>query len=74
MILYWIFLIDKQSNVVIAGDLNKLAMEKTKFLKDQYSLQRVNPEEINAHCKGGVLDGVWTNMKVTSCSLTEDLK
>jgi hypothetical protein len=57
---------------VIAGDFNKIAIEDTAFLTDQ-GLTRVIESGIPTHTKGNTLDGVWTSMKVTSCTLTDGL-
>jgi hypothetical protein len=37
-VLYRIFLIDRESKVVVAGDLNKLGMKKIRFITDHFHL------------------------------------
>ena len=63
-ILYRIFLISKDSLVVVAGDFNKAGKQKSKFLVEKFGLTKLVPDGMATHNKGNELDGVWTNMQV----------
>ena len=73
-ILYRIHCIDSKPNIVVVGDFNKIAMQSIGFLDSSYKLDRVIEEGVPTHQLGGCLDGVWTNMKYSSVSLTEGMR
>ena len=64
-ILTRIFFIDKDSLVVVAGDLNKVGMKKSDFLENHFRLTPVIPKGYPTHKLGGHLDNVWTNISTT---------
>jgi hypothetical protein len=67
-----LFYLEKKPNIIIAGDFNKIAMKDVTFL-ETLGLFRVVEDGIQTHSKGGTLDGIWTNLRVTSCVLTDGL-
>jgi hypothetical protein len=71
-IIYRLFTLEKKPNIVIAGDFNSIAIKDTEFLRT-LGLERVIADGVPTHTKGNTLDGIWTNLKVTSCILTDAL-
>jgi len=45
----------------MAGDFNKLAIDKVSFLESKYQLVRVSPSNVATHVKGNTLDGIWVS-------------
>jgi hypothetical protein len=60
-----LFYLEKKPNIIIAGDFNKIAMKDVTFL-ETLGLFRVVEDGIQTHSKGGTLDGISTNLRVTS--------
>ena len=42
-------------------------------MKDTFGLERVTPSNVSTHQLGNTLDGVWTNMRTTSCTLHDSV-
>jgi hypothetical protein len=57
--------VDKDSRVIVGGDLNRVGMRKVDFIEHKFGLTKLLSEEMATHNRGGHLDNVWTNLKVT---------
>ena len=64
---------DKKACIVVAGDFNKIAMEGVDFIEKDFGLTRIVASNIETHNLGNNLDGIWTNMKNSSCILHDGL-
>jgi len=53
---------DNNSFIVVAGDLNRIGMERCEFLEKEFLLTPVISREQPTHKKGNHLDNVWTNI------------
>ena len=53
---------DNNSLIVVAGDLNRIGMERCEFLEKEFLLTPVISREQPTHKKGNHLDNVWTNI------------
>ena len=48
-------------------------MEGVDFIEKDFGLKRIIASDVATHNLGNNLDGIWTNMKVTSCTLHDGL-
>lgn len=46
------YIFGENSNIVVAGEFNKLAIEKVTLLEEKYRLKRVTPEGVPTHKEG----------------------
>lgn len=65
--------LDKNSLVVVAGDLNRIGMERCEFLEKEFLLNPVISKEQSTHKKGNHLDNVWTNIPNAKVTLKNGL-
>jgi hypothetical protein len=55
-------LMDKNSLIVVAGDLNRIGLERCQYLEKEFLLTQVISREQPKHKKGNPLANVWTNI------------
>ena len=48
-------------------------MEKVDFIEKDFGLKRIIASNVATHNLGNNLDGIWTNMKTSSCILHDGL-
>lgn len=66
-------MIDKDSQVVVAGDFNKVEMKKSEFLENEFLLKPAISSDKSTHKSGGHLDNFWTNIDTSQAHFIENL-
>lgn len=62
---------DKDSKVVVAGNLNKIGVKNSDFLTKSFNLTPALDSTQATHKKGGHLDNIWTNLKISEQKLSK---